>query len=368
MNVLDSNGISKENREQYILISGGQLAGVAYIVKSSEAKNHLNELNWIVVPETSQGQTETASSSRGNSEAQVQPRDAQEQQTRTDVNNAAEVEFSHSQGNNWSSVLEEDLGLSVTDDKDEEDEDMGDGGQSSTDEDQSGDTDLSLLDRLHMEETGETVLSETGIFTASLGNGNHRRETLDPFDWEGSIMSQEKVSDSLATFSKQLMTKSSMTQQLTQKKHKTLDQSSSSVMCDKCPPGTMVSTTYMKRHLKKYHATRDEVTTRSRSTSNNLKDQNVVGVNTPRTSRGSFKEPPVHASTPRPISNSNNYNYLFKCEYCGKRLLKKSMKQHVKMMHIRKLLECRKCGSKFLREAARKIHEETCVINYELRS
>ena len=286
------------------------MAGVAYIVKSSEAKNHLNELNWIVVPETSQGQTETASSSRGNSEAQVQPRDAQEQQTRTDVNNAAEVEFSHSQGNNWSSVLEEDLGLSVTDDKDEEDEDMGDGGQSSTDEDQSGDTDLSLLDRLHMEETGETVLSETGIFTASLGNGNHRRETLDPFDWEGSIMSQEKVSDSLATFSKQLMTKPSVTQQPTQKKQKTLDPSSSSVMCDKCPPRTMVSRTYTKRHMKKYHATGDEVTTRSRSSNNNLEDQNGVGLplHMPRTNRKTFKGLPAHASTPRHNTNSENNN------------------------------------------------------------
>jgi len=366
MNVLDSIGISNENREQYILIRGGQLAGVAFIVKSSEAKNHLNELNWIVVPETSQGQTETASSSRGNSEAQVLPSDTQEQQTKTNDNNAAEAEKSLSQGNNWSSVLEEDLGLSVTDDKDEEDEDMGDGGQSSTDEDLSGDTDLSLLDRLHMEEAGETVLSETGIFTASLGNGNHRRETLDPFVWEGSIMSQQKVSDSLVTFSKQLMTKSSMTQQPTQKKHKTLDPSSSSIMCDKCPTGTMVSRTYMKRHLKKYHATSDEVTTRSRSSNNNLEEQNIVGLHTPRTSRRTFKEPPVHASTPKPILNSHKYNNLVKCEYCGKRLLKKSMKQHIQKMHIRKLLECRKCGSKFLREAAREIHEETCVINYEV--
>ena len=339
------------------------MAGVAFLVKSSEAKNHLNELNWIVVPETSQGQT--SDSSRGNSEARVQSSDSQEQQTQTNDNNAAEAEFSLSQGNKRSSILEEDLGLSVTDDKDE-DEDMGDGGQTSTDQDHSGDTDLSLLDRLHMEEAGETVLSETGIFTASLGNGNHRRETLDPFVWEGSIMSQQKVSDSLVTFSKQLMTKSSMTQQPTQKKHKTLDPSSSSIMCDKCPTGTMVSRTYMKRHLKKYHATSDEVTTRSRSSNNNLEEQNIVGLHTPRTSRRTFKEPPVHASTPKPILNSPKYNNLVKCEYCGKRLLKKSMKQHIQKMHIRKLLECRKCGSKFLREAAREIHEETCVINYEV--
>ena len=342
--------------------------GVAFLVKSSEARNHLNELSWNLVPEFSQGQT--SSSTRGDSEAQIQSSDTQDQQLGISVNNASEAELSLNQRCKQSSILEEDLGLSVTDDKDEEVEDMdetGDGGQSSTDEDQSGDTDLSLLDRLHMEEAGETVLSETGIFTASLGNGNHRRETLDPFDWEGSILSQQKVSDSLATFSKKLMTKSSMTtQQPTQEKQKTMDQSSSSVMCDKCPTGKMVSRTYMERHMKKYHATRDEVTTRSKN--NILEDQNGIGLplHTPRTNRRTFKEPPAHASTPRPNTNSDNYSV--KCEYCGKRLLKKSMKKHVQMQHLAKLLRCRKCGSKFLREAAREMHEETCVFQYEVKA
>ena len=94
------------------------------------------------------------------------------------------------------------------------------------------------------------------------------------------------------------------------------------------------------------------------------KDQedNSNGLHTPKTSRRSVRKLTSNTFTPRPVSISGDYRV--KCEYCGKRLLKKSMQYHLKKIHLDKLLECRKCGSKFLREAAREIHEKSCVIDY----
>ena len=63
-----------------------------------------------------------------------------------------------------SSVLEEDMALSVTDDKDEEDENMDDGGHSSTDQDdsvgQSGPVFVHREAALNAHEAGCTITYE----------------------------------------------------------------------------------------------------------------------------------------------------------------------------------------------------------------
>ena len=305
--------------------------GVATLMKSAGVKNHQNELSYFAIPEGSE-QTPTVQDTPRDLASQTQPM------------------MGSCLG---SSVLEKDLELSKT--VDEAGEDVEDSGQSSTDQDLSRDADLSLLDRLHMEESGESILSESSMFTATLGDGNHRRETLNPPVFDESIITHQRAVDAVGNFSRQV----NETKQPPQVKQKAVVQSSS-VMSDIDKSTARVSRTNRQRNKKRHYTDTGEVTKRSRNLS--LKDQEDKGLHTPRTSRRSVREPPSHTSTPRPVSD----DYLVKCEYCGKRLLKKSMKQHVKKIHLDKLLECRKCGSKFLREAAREIHEVACVINYEV--
>lgn len=329
MDILDSMGVSTRNREQFILIRGCQVVGVSTLMKSAGVKNHQNELSYFAIPEGSE-QTLTAQDTPGDLASQTQPM------------------MGSCLG---SSVLEKDLELSKT--VDEAGEDVEDGGQSSTDQDLSRDADLSLLDRLHMEESGESILSESSMFIATLGDGNHRRETLNPPVFDESIITHQRAVDAVGNFSRQV----NETKQPPQVKQKAVDQSSS-VEYDKST--ARMFRTNRQRNKKRHHTDTGEVTKRTRNIS--LNDQEGKGLHTPRTSRRSVREPPSHTSTPRPVSD----DYSVKCEYCGKRLLKKSMKQHVKKIHLDKLLECRKCGSKFLREAAREIHEKACVINYEV--
>ena len=108
--------------------------GVATLMKSAGVKNHQNELSYFAIPEGSD-QTPTDQDTPGDLASQTQTK---------------------------SSVLKEDLELSIT--VDEAGEDVEDGGQSSTDQDLSRDADLSLLDRLHMEESGESIRSESSMF------------------------------------------------------------------------------------------------------------------------------------------------------------------------------------------------------------
>ena len=294
--------------------------GVATLMKSAGVKNYHNELSWVAIPEGSD-QTPTVQNTPGDLSSQTQPR----------------------MGSLVSSVLKEDLELSET--VDEAGEDAEDGGQSTTDV--SGSADLSLLDRLHihMEGSGESILSESSIFTATLGDdGNHRRETLNPPVFDESIITHQRAVDPVGNFSRKVNEAKQPPQvkQIAVNHHQ-----SSSAVYDKS-----TARVYNKRH----HTDTGEVTKRTRIIG--LKDQEVEGLHTPRTRPRSVRDPPSHTSTPRPI----------KCEYCGKRLLKKNMKQHVKNIHLDKLLECRKCGFKFLREAAREMHEMACAINYEVHS
>ena len=305
--------------------------GVSTLMKSAGVKNHQNELSYFAIPEGSE-QTLTAQDTPGDLASQTQPM----------IGSCL-----------GSSVLKKDLELSKT--VDEAGEDVEDSGQSSTDQDLSRDADLSLLDRLHMEESGESILSESSMFTATLGDGNHRRETLNPPVFDESIITHQRAVDAVGNFSRQV----NETKQPPQVKQKAVVQSSS-VMSDIDKSTARVSRTNRQRNKKRHYTDTGEVTKRSRNLS--LKDQEDKGLHTPRTSRRSVREPPSTTSTPRPVSD----DYLVKCEYCGKRLLKKSMKQHVKKIHLDKLLECRKCGFKFLGEAAREIHEMACVINYEV--
>jgi len=328
MDILESMGVSTRNREQFILIRGGQVVGVATLMKTAGVKNHQNELSYFAIPEGSE-QTPTVQDTPEDLASQTQPRMC-------------------SLG---SSVLKKDLELSET--VDEAGEDVEDGGQSSTDQDLSRDADLSLLDRLHMEEAGESILSESSMFTASLGDGNHRRETLNPPVFDESIITHQRAVDAVGNFSRQV----NKTKLPPQVKQKAVDQSSS-VEYDRST--ARMFRTNRQRYKKRHHTDTGEVTKRTRNIS--LNDQEGKGLHTPRASRRSVREPPSHTSTPRPVSDG----YSIKCEFCGKRLHKKSMKQHVKKFHLDKLLECRKCGYKFLREAAREIHESACVIFYEV--
>jgi len=323
MDILESMGVSTRNREQFILIRGGQVVGVATLMKSAGVKNH-QELSYFAIPEGSE-QTPTDQDTPGDLASQTQTR----------------------MGSLGSSVLKEDLELSET--VDETGEDVEDG-QSSTDQDLSRDADLSLLDRLHMEESGESILSESSMFIATLGDGNHRRESLNPPVFDESIITHQRAVDAIGSFSRQV----NEIKQPPQVKVKAVDQLTS----DKST--ARMSGTNRQINKKWHHTNTGEVTKRTRTIS--LKDQEDKSLHTPRTRRRSVREPPSHTSTPRPVSD----DYSVKCEYCGKRLHKKSMKKHVKTIHLDKLLECRKCGSKFLREAAREIHEKECVINYEV--
>jgi len=321
MDILDSMGVSTRNRERFILIRGGQVVGVATLMKSAGVKNHHKELSFCAIPEGSDQTPTDHQNTLGDLASQTQPR----------------------VGSLGSSVLKEDLELSET--VDEAGEDVEDGGQSTTDV--SGDADLSLLDRLNTEDSGESILSESSIFTATLGDGNHRRETLNPPVFDESIITHQRAVDAVGNISRQV----SGTKQPPQVKQNAVDQS---------------SVVYGKSTARVSKANRQKniVAKRTRIISLNLKDQEGKGPHTPRTSRRLVREPPSQTSTPRPVSGSDDYSV--KCEYCGKRLLKKSMKQHVKNIHLDKLFECRKCGFKFLREAAREIHEMACVINYEV--
>jgi len=329
MDILESMGVSTRNRERFILIRGGQVVGVATLMKSAGVKNHHEELSFCAIPEGSD-QTPTVQDTPGDLASQTQ----------TGMGSS-------------SSVLKEDLELSETVDK--AGEDVEDDGQSTTD--LSGDADLSLLDRIHMEESGESILSESSMFNASLGDGNHRRESLNPPLFDESIITPQRAVDAVDSFLGQL----NETKQPPQVKAKAVDQSSS-VVYDKSMVG--MSRTNRQISKKRHHTDTGEVTKRTRT--NSLKDQGGKGLHlhTPRTDRRSVREPPSHTSTPRPVFGSDDYSV--KCEFCGMRLLKKSMKKHVKKIHLERLLECRKCGYKFLREAAREIHEMACVINYEI--
>ena len=320
------------------------MVGVATLMKSAGVKNHLHDLNWSAFPE---GGGQTVQNIQGDHGSQTQPSARPELQAQSASNTIESEERPRS------SVLEEDLSLSNT--HDNEGEDKVDGGQSSTDQDISGYTKFDLSDRLHVEETGENVLSESSMFTASLGNGNHRRETLDP----PSVISHQSAVDAVGIFSRPVNDVD-----LNQPSQVKPVDKSSIAMCGKSTAS--VSRTNLRRDKKKHHNDTGEGIKRTRKF--NLKDQEVKGLHTPRTSRRSVREPPSNTSTPRPVSNSDDFSV--KCEYCGKRLLKKSMKYHVKKIHkiLDKLLECRKCGTKFLREAARDIHETSCVINYEVCS
>ena len=301
------------------------MVGVATLMKSAGIKNHHEELSFCAIPEGSE-QTPTDQDTPGDLASQTQ--------TGT--------------GSLGSSVLKEDLELSETVDeagKDYEDSADADG------------ADLSLLDRLHMEESGESILSESSMFTASLGDGNHRRESLNPPLFDESIITPQRAVDAVDSFLGQLKE----TKQPPQVKEKAVDQSSS-VAYEKSM--ARMSRTNRQISKKRHHTDTGEVTKRTRTIS--LKDQGGKGLHlhTPRTGRQSVRELPSHTSTPRPVFGSDDYSV--KCEFCGKRLLKKSMKKHMKKIHLDKLLECRKCGFKFLREAAREIHEMACVINYEV--
>ena len=299
------------------------MVGVATLMKSAGVKNHHNELSYFAIPEGSD-QTPTDQDTPGDLASQTQTK---------------------------SSVLKEDLELSMT--VDEAGEDVEDGGQSSTDQDLSRDADISLLDRLHMEDSGESILSESSMFIATLGEGNHRRESLNPPVFDESIITHQRAVDAVGSFSRQVKE----TKQSPQVKVKAVDQSSS-VAYEKSM--ARMSRTNRQISKKRHHTDTGEDTKRTRTIS--LKDQEAKSLHTLRTRRRSVRKPPSHTSTPRPVSD----DYSVKCEYCGKRLHKKSMKKHVKHIHLDKLLECRKCGSKFLREAAREIHEKECVINYEV--
>ena len=310
--------------------------GIATLLKSSEVSNHQNDLIWNLMPES--GLTQTSHTSQGDQDqgAVTQASAAHEQpSSSTSETTVVDAEESTRMGSQRPSVLDEDLELSVTHDKDE---DMDDGGQSSTDQDLSGDNDLSLLDRLYMEEAGDTLLSESEIFNASLGNGNHRRESLNPLICEGeeSIMSQRNASDSIKIFSKDRPDESCMIQQPIKVKPKKDVQTRS---------GTIVSRTGSKQHLK-YQAPKDK---EDRSRSN----------------RRSLRELPSHTSNPKQASNFITCDYTVKCEFCGKRLQKKSMKNHMTKIHFNRLFECRKCGCKFLREPTREEHEKVCAISYD---
>jgi len=326
MDILDSMGVSTRNRERFILIRGGQVVGVATLMKSAGVKNHHKELSFCAIPEGSDQTPTDHQNTLGDLASQTQPR----------------------VGSLGSSVLKEDLELSET--VDEAGEDVEDGGQSTTDV--SGDADLSLLDRLHVEDSGESILSESSIFTATLGDGNHRRETLNPPVFDESIITHQRAVDAVGNISRQV----SGTKQPPQVNQNAVDQCS--VVYGKST--ARVSKANRQRNKKRHHTDTGEVTKRTRIIS--LKDQEGKGLHTPRTSRRLVREPPSQTSTPRPGSG----DYSVKCEYCGKRLHKKSMKQHLRKIHLDKLLECRKCGFKFLREAAREIHEMACVINYEI--
>ena len=308
------------------------------------------------------GQTQTAHASQGDQGGAVTHASAAHEYPRTSETTVVDAEESTRWGSQRPSILEEDLAMSVTDDKDKE-EDMDEGGQSSTDQDPSGDDDLNLLYRLHTEEAEDTVLSESDIFTASLGNGNHRRESLNPLVCEESTKSQRNVSVSNKTFSKERADESCMIHQPTKVKLWTDVQTRSGIICDQSP--TIVSRTGSKQ-LMKYHAPKDEVTKRVRN--NHQEDTHTPSLHTPRNNRRSPRELPSHTSTPKQASNIVTCDYTVKCEFCGKRLKKKSMKPHITKMHLNKLFKCRKCGCKFLREPARENHEITCAISYEVRS
>ena len=110
------------------------------------------------------GQTQKAHASQWDQGAVTQANAAHE-----DPRTRETTEKSIRLGSQRPSILEEDLEMSVTDDKDKE-EDMDDGGQSSTDQDPSGEEilsedNLNLLYRLHTEEAEDTALSESDIFT-----------------------------------------------------------------------------------------------------------------------------------------------------------------------------------------------------------
>ena len=311
------------------------------------------------------GQTQKAHASLGDQGA-VTHASASHEDPRRRETTVVNAEESIRLGSQRPSILEEDLEMSVTDDKDKEEE-MDDGGQSSTDQDPSGEEilsedNLNLLCRLHTEEAEDTALSESDIFAASLGNGNHRRESLNPLVCEESIMSQRNASVSIKTSSKERADESGTIHQPTKVKLWTDVQTRSGIICDQSP--TIVSRTGSKQLKKKYHASKDEVTKRVR----NNHQEDTPSLHTPRNNRRSLRELPSHTSTPKQASNIVICDYTVKCEFCGKRLQKKSMKYHITNMHLNKLFKCRKCGSKFLREPVRENHEITCAFSYEVRS
>ena len=147
---------------------------------------------------------------------------------------------------------------------------------------------------------------------------------------------------------------------------KTLDASSKDLhqVHNQTKKDTRKSNKYLENSLKISDAAREIVP--KRSVNNNLDRDEAKSLLTPRTRRRSVRDPPTDTSTPKPVENVRKGGITVKCEFCGKKLLKKSMKQHVKKIHIEKLFKCLKCGSKYLREAALKAHEAGCTITYEV--
>jgi len=320
-----------QDKEPFLLMTEDmKVAGYATLAKSAQISSQITKLRWIPLPYPGQTQQQLIiNPTSGGSNGQDQPSSTPDHPPRNV--SVATSEQPLRSGSLRSSVIEEDLGLSVTDDRGDEDDNMDDGGHSSTDQDDSGDLEHQLLDRLYMEEPAESVLRESSIFNASLGNGNHRRETLNHLFSNDSSMYPKKTVDAS---SKSLLQVHKQTKKDTRKSKKISD------------------------------ATREKVP--MRSVNNNLDRDDAKNLLSPRTRRKSVRDPPADTSTPKPVESFGKGGIFVKCEYCGKKLLKKSMKQHVKKIHIDKLLKCRKCGAKYFREAALNVHEASCTITYEV--